>query len=173
MERNSLQLVKNSMPQQLKKERNRLIRSIEQLLEGPMAFLGFVWLVLLVVELIWGLKPVLEVASLVIWIIFIVDFLVKFFLAPDKWTYLRTSWLTGFSLVIPALRIFRMLRVLRLLRGVRVVKVIASLNRSMKSLAATMGRRGFGYVVALTLIVTFGGAAGMYGIEKNHPGFEN
>jgi len=32
----------------------------------------------------------------------------------------------------------------------------------MKSLAATMSRRAFGYVFILTLIVTFAGAAGMY-----------
>ena len=36
-----------------------------------------------------------------------------------------------------------------------------------------MKRRGFGYVVLLTLIVTFGGAAGMYAIEKGNQGFEN
>ncbi len=36
-----------------------------------------------------------------------------------------------------------------------------------------MKRRGFGYVMLLTLIVTFGGAAGMYAIEKGNEGFEN
>ena len=36
-----------------------------------------------------------------------------------------------------------------------------------------MQRRGFGYVMLLTLIVTFAGAAGMYAIEKGHQGFEN
>jgi hypothetical protein len=29
-----------------------------------------------------------------------------------------------------------------------------------------MQRRGFGYVTLLTLVITFGGAAGMYAIEK-------
>jgi voltage-gated potassium channel len=36
-----------------------------------------------------------------------------------------------------------------------------------------MKRRGFAYVMALTLLVTFGGAAGMYAIEKGNQGFEN
>lgn len=36
-----------------------------------------------------------------------------------------------------------------------------------------MNRRGFGYVSMLTIVVTFAGAAGMYAIEKGHPGFEN
>jgi voltage-gated potassium channel len=40
----------------------------------------------------------------------------------------------------------------------------------MKALGASMGRRGFGYVVALTVIVTFTGAAGMYAFENDRPG---
>jgi voltage-gated potassium channel len=31
-------------------------------------------------------------------------------------------------------------------------------------------RRGFGYVLALTLVVTFVGAAGMYALERDAPG---
>ncbi len=36
----------------------------------------------------------------------------------------------------------------------------------MRALGASMGRRGFGYVVALTMIVTLAGAAGMYAFES-------
>ncbi len=36
-----------------------------------------------------------------------------------------------------------------------------------------MARRGFVYVVLLSVVVTFGGAAGMYGLEKGNPGFTN
>jgi voltage-gated potassium channel len=154
-------------------ERKKLLNTIEHLLEGPMVFLGFVWLVLLVIELVWGLSKPLEYLSITIWVVFIFDFLLKFFLAPGKLRFFKRNWLTAISLVIPALRVFRLLRILRLLKGVRLIKVVASLNRSMKSLGATMKRRGFGYVMLLTLIVTFGGAAGMYAIEKGNQGFEN
>lgn len=161
------------MDRRIYSERKKLLVSIEKLLEGPMVFLGFVWLVLLIVELVWGLSPILQYVSLTIWGIFILDFLLKFFLAPDKIHFLKSNWLTAVSLVIPALRVFRLFRILRLLKGVRLIKVVASLNRSMKSLGAAMQRRGFGYVMMLAVIVTFGGAAGMYGIEKGHQGFEN
>lgn len=161
------------MEKPLQRQRKRLVTGIERVLEGPMVFLGFVWLVLLIIELIWGLGPVLEMISLIIWGIFILDFMIKLLLAPAKGAFFRKNWLTAISLVIPALRLFRILRVIRLLRGWRVIKIVASLNRSMRSLAATMQRRGFGYVMALVVIVTFGGAAGMYAIEKNNPGFEN
>mgnify|MGYP006213894177 CR=1 FL=1 len=126
------------MKRQLVNERKRLLSSVEKLLEGPMVFLGFVWLLLLVIELVRGLTPALNIISLTIWGLFIIDFLLKFFLAPEKTVFLKANWLTAVSLVIPALRLLRILRILRLLRGVRVVKVVASLNRSMKRTMTTM-----------------------------------
>jgi voltage-gated potassium channel len=164
------------MKQQLKHERNKLLTSIEKILEGPMIFLGFVWLVLLVIELIWGLNKPLEYASLTIWIIFIIDFAIKFILAPGKIAFLKKNWLTAISLLIPALRVFRIFRFVRLLRGlrgIRLVRIVSSLNRTMHSLGATMKRRAFGYVLAITVIITFAGAAGMYALENPHPGFDS
>jgi len=164
------------MKQQLTNERNKLLTSVEKVLEGPMIFLGFVWLILLVIELIWGLNKPLEYASLTIWIIFIIDFLIKFILAPVKVDFFKKNWLTAISLIIPALRVFRIFRFVRLLRGlrgIRLVRIVSSLNRSMKSLGATMKRRAFGYVFMITLIVTFAGAAGMYALENPNAGFDS
>ena len=164
------------MTKQLTRERNKLLVSIEKVLEGPMILLGFVWLILLIIELIWGLKQTLLYASLTIWVIFIIDFVIKFILAPNKIIFLKKNWLTAVSLLIPALRVFRILRFVRLLRGlrgIRLVRIVSTLNRSMKSLGATMKRRAFGYVSLLALVVTFAGAAGMYAIENPNPGFEN
>jgi voltage-gated potassium channel len=163
------------MQQQLQNERKKLLQSVEKLLEAPMIFLGFVWLILLVIELVWGLSKPLEYLSLAIWIVFIVDFIIKFVLAPAKMGFLKKNWLTAISLLIPALRVFRIFRFVRLLRGlrgIRLVRIVSSLNRSMKSLGATMKRRAFGYVLMFTLIVTFAGAAGMHAIEKATPGFQ-
>jgi voltage-gated potassium channel len=164
------------MDSKLRSERFKLLYSIEKAMEGPMIFLGFVWLLLLVIELIWGLNKPLEYASLGIWAIFIVDFLIKFILAPGKMNFFKKNILTAISLLIPAFRIFRVFRFFRLLRGlrgVRLVRIVSSMNRSMKSLAKTMKRRAFGYVIILSLIVTFAGAAGMYALEQPNPGFEN
>jgi voltage-gated potassium channel len=80
--------------------------------------------------------------------------------------------LTLIALVVPALRVFRIFRVVRVLRaaravrGIRLLRVVSSLNRGMRALGATMQRRGAAYIVALTLIVTFAGAAGMYAFEN-------
>jgi voltage-gated potassium channel len=153
-----------------------VLQQLEDWLEMPMLVLGFVWLALLIIEFIWGLSPLLETAGTVIWIIFIVDFALKFVLAPRKWAYLKSNWLTAVALLIPALRVLRVARALRVLRvaraarGVRLVRVVSSVNRGMRALGATFARRGFGDVVALTAIVTLAGAAGMYAFERGAAG---
>ena len=156
----------------LNRERRELLHYIERWLDTPMLILGFIWLGLLVLELWRGLTPALEHAGLVIWAIFIVDFVVRFVLAPEKSQYLKKNWLTAIALVVPALRAFRVFRVVRVLRltratrATRLVRVLGSINRSMSGLGRAFGRRGFGYVVALTLVVLLAGAAGMLAFER-------
>lgn len=162
------------MKSEIKNERKRLLKSVERILEGPMIFLGFVWLVLLVIELVWGIHKIFEYVALGIWGIFIIDFLIKFSLAPEKLSFLKKNWLTAISLFIPALRIFRVFRFVKLLNalgGIRLLRIVSSFNRSMRSVSKSMQRRGFGYVMIITLIVAFVGAAGMYALENPNPGF--
>jgi len=144
-----------------------------------MLVLAFVWLALFVVEIIWGLNPLLETAGAVIWVSFILDFALGFTLAPHKGGYLKANWLKAIALLAPALRAFRLVSLLRTARvarvagatrGLRLLRVVSSLNRGMRAFGASMSRRGFGYMVGLTLIVTLVGAAGMYSFESNPAG---
>ncbi len=156
--------------------RRELLARLEDRLETPMFLLGFVWLGLLVAELAWGLAPWMERLGTVIWALFVGDFVLKLAVAPEKGDYLRRSWLTALALAVPALRVLRAARVLRLLRaaraarGLRLFRLVTSLNRGLRALRGTLGRRGFGYVMALTLLVTLAGAAGMYSLEAEAPG---
>lgn len=75
-----------------------------------MIVLSFVWLGLLVLDLVQGLPPVLQIVSNVIWGLFILDFLLALSIAPDKSEYLKRNWLTVLSLLLPALRILRVFR---------------------------------------------------------------
>lgn len=162
--------------QALRDERRQVLAQLEDWLETPMVVLGFVWLALMLWEYVWGISPLLEAVANVIWIIFILDFAVKFVLAPDKTDYLKANWLTIIALAVPALRVFRVFRVVRALRaaraarGLRLVRVVTSLSRGMRALGASMGRRGFGYVIALSAVVTLAGAAGMYAFENEIEG---
>jgi voltage-gated potassium channel len=160
----------------LERERYELLQRLEDWLETPMLALAFVWLALLVGELILGENLAFEVIGTIIWVIFILHFAVEFILAPRKSIYLKNNWLTALSLLVPALRIFRIFRVARLLRlarvgrGLRLFRVVSSLNRGMRALRATLERRGFGYVILLTVLVIFAGAAGMFTFENHVPG---
>jgi voltage-gated potassium channel len=153
----------------LTRARLQILHQVERALETPMAILGLLWLVLLVVDLVRGLGPVGTNTVTLIWIIFLFDFLLRFFLAPKKIGFLRKHWLTAIALVLPALRILRFARVFRALarlRGLQLVRIVSSINRGMKALGRTMRRRGFGYLLGLTTIVTLAGAAGMLHFEQ-------
>ncbi len=160
----------------LEKERFEVLKRLEGWLETPMLVLAFVWLALLIVEFIWGESSLFETIGTTIYVVFILNFVLEFTLAPRKADYLKRNWLTAISLLVPALRIFRVIRVFRVVRlasagrGLRLLRVVSSLNRGMQALGASLSRRGFGYVFALTLLVTFAGAAGMYTFEKEAPG---
>lgn len=157
----------------LDRERLEILQQLEDWFDLPMVVLGFVWLGLFVIEVVQGLTPLLEALGLVIWSLFVVNFALEFVLAPQKRVYLQQNWLTVLSLLLPALRVLRIARFLRLLRttsvarGLKLLRFLARTNRGMRALAASMSRRGFGYVVTLTLVITLVGAAGMYSFEKN------
>jgi voltage-gated potassium channel len=143
---------------------------LERRLDVPMMVLGLVWLGLMIWQLTGHDDPWVETAGLVIWGVFVLDFAAKLALAPRKGEYLARNWLTVVSLFVPALRFVPVLRVLGVMRGLRLVRVVGSLGRGMRVLGASLDRRGFGYVAALTLVITFGGAAGMYAFEHGAPG---
>ena len=155
------------------RQRWELLRQLHGLLEGPLTALGFVWLALLIADLTTGLNRPLQILSHGIWALFVLDFLLRLVIAPSKRTYVRRNWLTAISLLLPALRVLRLFRAFRLLRAARatrsvsLIRLLTSLNRGMRALGATLGRRGIGYVAALTAIMTVTGAAGMAYFE--HP----
>ncbi len=135
-----------------------------------------------IIEIIWSLNPFLETIGYLIWGIFILDFALKFFLAPKKIKYLKNNRLIAISLVLPALRIFRIFRVFRIFqatraaRGLKFVRLLGSLNIGMSALGESFRRRGFKYALAVTLIVIFGGAGLMFAFESTKDvadGFKN
>lgn len=154
-------------------KRFEVLHRVEDWLETPMLLLAFVWLALLIVELTCCEVVWFNIFGAIIWVIFLIDFFVKLVLVPYKLDYLKRNWLTAISLLIPALRIFRLFRLFRVIRagrGLQLLRVVSSLNRGMHALGASLNRRGFSYVVILTVLVTLAGAAGMYAFEKEEAG---
>jgi voltage-gated potassium channel len=174
-----LPTTKGAQQAAIAEQRWEILQRLEDWLETPMIVLGFVWLALLVLNLVHGLSPLLADLSNLIWILFGVDFILRLLIAPRRFVFLKRHWLMAISLAVPALRVFRIASALRVLQLTRVtqatqslqlLKIVASINRGMQALGATMGRRGVGYVVALTAVVTAVGAAGMFAFERNAPG---
>lgn len=163
---------KKIVREELEIERESILAQLEDWLETPMLILGVIWLTLFIIEIIWSLNPFLKTIGYVIWGIFILDFALKFVLAPKKIEYLKNNWLIAISLVLPALRIFRIFRVFRIFqatraaRGLKFVRLLGSLNIGMSALGESFRRRGFKYVLAVTLIVIFAGAGLMLAFES-------
>jgi voltage-gated potassium channel len=161
---------------EIHREQHRVLRSVEDWLEGPMFVLSLVWAALLVVELTRGLSPALETLSIVLWLLFLVEFAFRFTLAPRKVKFLRRNWLTVLALALPALRVFRVARVAQLwrfgrtLRGITFARLVTAFNRGLRSMRQALGRYAIGYVLVLTLLVTMLGSAGMYAFERPEAG---
>ena len=159
----------------VRSERLELLAHVQAALEPLMVVLGVVFLGLLVVEFSaielsaaqrrWSSR-----AQWTIYGFFVVDFLVRFMIAPSKLRFLRENWLTALSLVIPALRPLRALRAARALRSIRLVRLLSGANRGMRTLRRVARGRQFAYVGALTVLVVVLGAAGAWSFERDATG---
>src|SRR5688572_29165451 len=111
-----------------------LLHDLEDWLETPMLVLGFVWLVLLIVELTRGIPRSLEIVGTGIWVVFICDFLLRLWLSPDRSVYVRRNWLTALSLLLPALRVVRVFAFMRLARAARAARALRGVTRGARLL---------------------------------------
>lgn len=152
-------------PQGDEQERWRVLGQLEEWLETPMLVLSFVWLLLVLVELVWSTAGIFTLLGTVIWIIFIGEFLLRLILAPDKLRFLKRNPVTIIALVAPAFRFFRVLHFLRLTRGLRLVRIVGTANRSLNAVRMSFGRRGLGYVLGATVLIVTLGAGGMLAFE--------
>ena len=140
-----------------------LLNKYDSVTDKPMIALSFIWLVLIIIGFTIGLNKPLEITSNSIWIIFILNFLVEISIAPRKIEYIRKNWTIAIAILIPAFRILRIFQSIRLLE---LASLLTSIRHNMESVKNTLERRGFGYVVTLTIIVVFTGAAGMFHFEN-------
>lgn len=106
--------------------------------------------------------PSFQVADWIIWSVFALDYVLGLSLAEDRRRYAFRAWLSLIVVVVsfpllPAL--FGIVRLARLARLLRLVRLVAFGARLVTALKATVGRRGFVYVLALfVLLVVMAGA---------------
>jgi len=147
---------------------------IGHLAEIALTALSFVFLGLLVVEYALTLTPDqarwIELAGWIIWLIFAVDFIVRFALADTKTAYVRRNWLSVIALALPAFRIFRAAKAVRAVRSLRLARLVTGTNRGATALRRVVGFAGAGYAAVLTAVVWLLGSAGIVYLERGQPG---
>lgn len=136
-------------------------------------------LLLLVVELAElgpaHLRDDVARAQFAIWAVFVIAFIVELAAAPSKREYLLNHWLVLLSLIFPLFRAFRVVRAVRFLRAHRALRaltlgrVLGATNRVRRVLAEFSAVSQFGYLVALTVLVTITAAGGALYFERNDP----
>lgn len=88
--------------------RHDLVDRIEEVTKFPMALLGVAWLVIAVVVLTTNVNGsasrALVGALFVLWVIMLVEYLVRLVITPDTPGYLRRRWVEPVTVVVPPLQ---------------------------------------------------------------------
>lgn len=152
-------------------ERFELLDNVQAILEPAMTVLGLVFLVLLFLD--YTASGVsernqgrIDTALQVIWAIFVLDFAVRFIIAPAKLAFLKDNWLGALSLALPFLRPLRVFRAARALRSFSLVRLLGGINRGIRVLRKVTRGRQFAYVGAITVLVTLAGAVGALSFDR-------
>jgi len=155
-------------------ERFELLDHLQAIFEPVMAGLGLVFLGLLLldyasVELVVAGRDRLGDALQAIWAVFVLDFGIRFVIAPAKTPFLRQNWLSVLSLVLPFLRPLRIFRVARAVRSLSLLRLLGGINRGMRVLRKVTRGRQFAYIGVLTGLVVFAGAVGVRYFDRDIP----
>ena len=136
-----------------------------------MIFLSFIWFCILITELVNGASNVLSGFGTGIWFLFILYFAMRLATVANRIKLLKQNWLFVLAIFVTSLRFFPLLQSFPLVRvltatfGIQMIWLFASAFLGMRILRRKIGHRGSGYVLALTFVVLFAGAAGMLHFE--------
>jgi voltage-gated potassium channel len=107
-------------------------------------------------------------ADWAIWFVFLAEYVIMAALALDRRRYVRENYL-GLAVVlisIPLLpSLLGLVRLARLIRVLRLVRLVLVASRGLPALRATLGRRGFLYVISVTTLLVLVAGAVMAAIE--------
>jgi voltage-gated potassium channel len=134
----------------------------------PMTVLALLWLPVLVIPAIAHVSKAaasaLDTVDYLVWAVFVAEYLIKLYLAPRRWRFVRGHLI---DLVVIAIPVFRPLRVLRLLRFARTGLTLTELLSRARSL---LTHRGLHFVLLSVLTIILVGAALEFGFEDHARG---
>ena len=134
-------------------ERERWADDLLTRLDKPMAALGVVFLLLVLAETVsqpdGAVGTAFSVASWLIWLVFVVEFVARMVVAPSTIAFLKKSWWQIIFLVVPFLRF---LRAVRALRAARMGRVVSSAVRTSRTAGRRLSSR-LGWLLVVTVVV--------------------
>lgn len=125
-----------------------------------MAVLGVIYLAAYSIQVVYSsnseLVNQLEVASQIIWAIFVLDVIFRLIGSESIPKFLKSSWLEILALAIPFMRILRVFRVILALRGIKGF---------VKNRASATGT----YIIMLVPLTWFSGGIAVLDAESTNP----
>lgn len=138
-------------------------------MDGPLTVLAAAWLPVLVVPLVARVSPgtagTLDVIGYAVWAVFAVEYLVKLYLSPSRWLFVRGHHPVDLLVIaVPVLRLLRLLRMVTL-TGAGLI-----LSSTLKRARMLLTHHGLHFVLLSVLAIIGVGAAVELAFEQHAPG---
>jgi voltage-gated potassium channel len=154
-------------------DRGQAFERFSRAVDGPMMVLALAMIPLIIVPLVVNLSPSVDRALLAIdylvWAAFAVEYVVKLYLAPDRWRFVKANIPDLVILVVPMLRPLRVLRATRLLRLLRLARLVAFAIEGLSEVRGVLRRRGLSWVLLIALALNLIAAALVLSFERDMP----
>lgn len=143
-----------------------------------MAFLSLAIATILIVQLTLKLgynsEIILTNIAYTIWIIFVIDFVIRFFISTDKKSFIKNNIIDLISIIpfhtffilLSNLGIFHLGKYIILLKLVMVLRIVAIVKRSNSNFYRFMRTNNFSYTLFIALILIFLSSIAMSYFEK-------
>ena len=143
-----------------------------------MAFLSLAIATILIVQLTlklgYNMEIILTNIAYTIWIIFVIDFVIRFFISTDKKSFIKNNIIDLISIIpfhtffilLSNLGIFHLGKYIILLKLVMVLRIVAIVKRSNSNFYRFMRTNNFSYTLFIALILIFLSSIAMSYFEK-------
>lgn len=150
------------------------LERFERATAWPMLVLALAIIPLLVWPLVFDVsasgKQTVVALEWLIWAAFAAEYLIRLYLAPSKWTFVKSNKIDLLVVLLPLLRPLRLLRGARVLRVLRAARLATFLVRGIDAAKDVLTKHQLGYVLLITLFAVVGGG---FLIESFERGVEN
>jgi voltage-gated potassium channel len=155
------------------RDRVEAFERFSRAVDGPMMVLALVMIPLVVVPVVVDLSPGLDRTVLavdyLVWAAFALEYVVKLYLAPQRWRFVKANIPDLVIVVVPMLRPLRVLRSARLLRLLRLARLVAFAVEGLQEVREILRRRGLSWVVLIVLALNLVAAALVLTFERDMP----